>query len=150
MISVRLQETFPTASFAAPATDEQISRAEYHLGVNLPQQLRSLYQQCDGFREPLGNAKYLLALLEEDFIGSLVSVTRFAWQEWTGLDRGYDAKPFIFFGSSSGDDFWAIRWSEPFDLIAYHHNMGGECEPKGYDILSLYTNDFAAYGSTGS
>jgi hypothetical protein len=65
-----LRELFPNGRFSAAATEVQIESVEADLGVRLPEQLRRLYFECDGFREDRGNAKYLLSLTEEDFIGS--------------------------------------------------------------------------------
>ena len=60
-----LRVLFPNGRFSPAATETQIASVEAELGVRLPEQLRRLYLECDGFREDRGNAKYLLSLTEE-------------------------------------------------------------------------------------
>jgi hypothetical protein len=145
---MRLKEMFPDGNFAPPATIEQIGEVERELGIRLPHQLWSLYLECNGFRERKGNAKYLFSLADEDAIGSLISMTKFWWMEWPEIapDSRLNFSAFVFFGSSSADEAWAMRCSAPFDIIAYHHHMGNEFEDRGTDILALYRDDYALYG----
>ena len=140
-----LTKLFPHARFGPPATDEQIANVESSLGVKFPEQLRNLYQQCDGFREDKGNAKYLFSLTEEDSIGSLKSITEFCWREFKETWPTLDLTPFIFFGSSSGDEMWGIRWRDGSEIIAFHHNMEGAYANVGSDILSVYQADYLNY-----
>jgi hypothetical protein len=136
-----LKELFPHALLSSPPTEAEISEAESALGVRLPEQLRVLYLQCDGFREDKGNIKYLFSLFEEDFIGSLVSITKFLWTEV----KTPNLKSFVFFGSSSGDEFWGINVEQPTEIIAYHHNMGEHYELFGSSILEVWRADYALY-----
>jgi hypothetical protein len=139
---------FPDARFSQPASAEQIAAVENSLSVVFPDCLRDLYLECDGFRESKGNAKYLLSLKTKDTVGSLVSVTRYWWEEWPKITQpGYpiDFSPFLFFGFSSADEIWAIRWKRPIEVIAYHHSMESEVEYPGDDILALYQRDYAKY-----
>jgi cell wall assembly regulator SMI1 len=143
-----LRALFPGGRFAAGASADQIRRAEEVLKVRLPDQLRALYLECDGFREPKGNAKYLFSLMEEDFIGSLVSVTQFWWQEWKQVAPAHmriDFTPYVFFGSSSADEVWGVAWNRPVQIIAYHHLMEGTFEIAGTDILDVYRRDYSSY-----
>lgn len=142
-----LKKLFPGGTFGVPATDEQVFAVEGTLGVRLPAQLRALYQECDGFREPRGNAKYLLSLTDEDTIGSLASLTKFCWTEFRETWPELDLSPFVFFGSSGSDELWGIRWRDgPEEVIAFHHGMEGEIEVRGPDIISVYRDDFSIYG----
>jgi SMI1 / KNR4 family (SUKH-1) len=136
-----LKELFPHARFSSPATEDAISEADSALGIRLPDQLRVLYLECDGFREDKGNAKYLFSLTHEDFIGSLVSITKFLWTEvkTPGL------KSFVFFGSSSGDEFWGINIERPTEIIVHHHNMGDQYEVVGSTICDVWRADYALY-----
>jgi cell wall assembly regulator SMI1 len=52
-----LRELFPNGRFSPAATPTQIESVETDLGVRLPEQLRRLYLECDGFREDRGNSK---------------------------------------------------------------------------------------------
>jgi hypothetical protein len=140
-----LREVFPHARLGPPATEAQIVGVEAVLGVRLPDQLRELYLTCDGCREDRGNAKYLLALTDEDFIGSLLSITRQMWTERTTPDL----RPFIFFGSSSGDEWWGISWQGPARIIAYHHLMEDQYEVVGSKIIEVYRADYAKYDQLG-
>lgn len=99
-----LKAAFPNGQFAPPATEQQVGAVESALGVRFPEQLRALYLECNGFREDRGNAKYLLSLTDEDFIGSLITLTRFHWTEVKEYWPQLDLSPYIFFGSSSGDE----------------------------------------------
>jgi len=140
-----LKELFPRGRFSAAATNKAIASAEVTLGVKFPEQLKVLYLECDGFREDLGNAKYLLSLTDEDFIGSLITLTKFHWEDvkkdWPQLDLS----PYIFFGSSSGDEMWGINWKQPKQIIAFHHHMEGEFEIVGSNIIEVYKTDYARY-----
>ncbi len=136
-----LRDEFPHAQFSPPATKEMIAEVESALGITMPQELRELYLECDGFREDRGNSKYLLSLLEEDYIGSLVTMTEHLWHTVTVPCL----KPFIFFGSSSGDEYLAINWHDPHDIIAYHHHMEDQYEKVGSCILEVWKADYALY-----
>ena len=136
-----LRQVFPNGRFWPPATEDEIKAVERMLGVPLPDQLRQLYLICDGFREDRGNAKYLFSLVEQDFIGSLVSTTNFLWTEFKTLDL----RPYVFFGSSSGDECWGINIHRPNEIIAYHHHMEDAYEVVGSDIIEVYRADYARY-----
>jgi hypothetical protein len=136
-----LAQLFPHERFSPPASEQTIKTAEEMLGVRLPEQLRKLYEQCDGFREGRGNAKYLLSLLEEDSIGSLVTVTRHMWTEYTVPNF----KPFVFFGSSNGDETWGINPEAAGQVIAYHYQMGDQYEVVDSEIVQVWQADYAKY-----
>ncbi len=136
-----LKQSFPQARFSTPATADAISATELALGLRIPDQLRAFYLECDGFREDKGNAKYLFSLNEDDFIGSVVKITTFLWTEIASPNL----KAFIFFGSSSGGEFWGINTQQPTEIIAYHHSMGDEYERVGSNILDIWLADHALY-----
>lgn len=136
---------FPGATIAPPATEQAIASVEASLGVPLPTQLRRFYLQCDGFREPRGNAKYLLSLTEPDTIGSLVSTTRFYWDEWPAFFPQLDFRSFVFFGMSGSDYVWAIDWARGDRIIRYHHDLADEYEVAGADIADAWRSDYAEY-----
>lgn len=138
---MKLRELFPDGHFSAPTSEDLISEVEMALSVKFPNQLREILLECDGFRESIGNAKYLLSLTDDDFIGSILSTTKLMWSEETIADL----KPFIFFGSSCGDETWGIRINKPYDIIAYHFSMEGEYEQVGSDILSVFKADYKIY-----
>ncbi len=71
-----LRAAFPNSHMSDPASSEAIDKVEEKLGVKFPPALRALYLECDGFREPKGNVKYLLSLTNDDFIGSLIKTTQ--------------------------------------------------------------------------
>ena len=142
-----LKKLFPHGTFSPAATDNQITAVESALSIKFPEQLRNLYRQCDGFREDKGNAKYLFSLTEDDFIGSLKSITEFCWSEFKETWPTLDLTPFIFFGSSSGDEMWGIRWRDGNEVIAFHHHMEGAYEVVGSDILSVYKADYSRYSN---
>ena len=72
---MNLRDVFPNARFSPPATAEMTAGVESTLGVKLPKGLRQFYLECDGFREERGNAKYLFSPVEENYIGSLLTMT---------------------------------------------------------------------------
>ena len=137
-----LRDTFPIAQFSPPATEQLIAEAESALGITLPKTLRNLYLECDGFREDRGHAKYLFSLLDEDYIGSLVTMTRYFWNEV----KTPCLMPFVFFGSSSGDECWGISWQHPHEIIAYHHHMEDKYEKVGSSILDVWKANYDLYG----
>ena len=140
---MKLREAFPGGRFSPPATEYSLQHAEALLRVKLPAPLREVYLECDGFREPLGNAKYLLSLTGEDFTGSLVSLTNFFW-----LHRpGPDLRPFIFFGCSARDAMWGMRIEAPHSIVAYHHSMEDSFEEAGEGIIGVYLSDYAWFQS---
>lgn len=141
-----LKAIFPNGRFAPPATAQQIKAVELTLGVQFPEQLRALYRECNGFRENRGNAKYLLSLTDEDFIGSLVTLTRFHWSDIKEYWPKLDLSPYIFFGSSSADEMWGINWKGTEQIIAFHHHMEGEFEVVGSNIVEVYKADYKHYG----
>ena len=139
---MNLRDVFPDARFSPPATEALISEVESILDVKLPKKLRGFYLECDGFREDRGNAKYLFSVVEEDYIGSLLTMTTHFWNEV----EIPCLTPFVFVVSSSGDESWGIRWQDPHDVIAYHHHMGDEYEIVGTGILEVWKADYARYG----
>ena len=140
-----LRTLFPDGRFSRPATPLEIAEAERTIGARLPEQLRSLYMECDGFREPRGNAKYLFSLSEEDGTGSLASANRFWHHEFPKIATFCpDFSRFIFFGSSSADENWAID-QDGLNVIAYHHSMGDEFEVVCTEITQAFLNDFEQY-----
>ena len=136
-----LRAKFPNAQFSPPATEQSIAETESALGITLPEGLRNFYLECDGFREDRGNAKYLFSLVEDDYVGSLVTMTRYYWNEFNVPNF----KPFVFFGSSSGDDCWGLNWQHPHEIIAYHHHMGDQYEMVGSNIVEVWKADYALY-----
>jgi SMI1 / KNR4 family (SUKH-1) len=136
-----LRDLFPLGRFSSPATEATIVSVEEQLGTRLPEQLRRLYFECDGFREDKGNAKYLLSLRDEDFIGSLLSTTKFMWSEF----ERPDLKSFVFFGFSSGDEAWGISTRVPGQIIAYHHHMEDEYQAVGSDIIAVFEAEYRRY-----
>ena len=138
---MKLHTLFPDGLFSPAASPEKIGEVEAALLVKFPDELSNLLLECDGFREPTGNAKYLLSLTDEDSIGSILGVTKFMWSR----EIVPDLTSYVFFGCSSADEFWGICVNKPYDIIAYHHGMGGECEAIGDDILSVYQNDYRQY-----
>ncbi|MGL4234879.1 SMI1/KNR4 family protein [Tabrizicola sp.] len=140
-----LRTFFPDGRFSRPATAQEIDGAERTIGAKLPEQLRRLYLECDGFREPRGNAEYLLSLSEVDTTGSLTRTNAFWHHEFPRITTYCpDFRGFIFFGMSSGDESWAID-QDGLNVIAYHHSMGDEYEVVGHDITQVYLHDFELY-----
>ena len=138
---MNFRDLFPNARYSPPATERLIAEAQMALGVTVPEQLRNFYLQCDGFREDRGNAKYLLSLLDEDTIGSLVTITSCFWDEV----QIPDLTAFVFFGCSSGGEFWGINFQNPLEIIAYHHHMEDQFEVVGSSIQDVWKSDYALY-----
>ncbi len=136
-----LHDEFPYARLSPPATPQEIAQAEATLGVKLPEPLREFYLECNGFREELGNAAYLFALFDEDSSGSLVTMTRLYWVEYSKPSF----KSFIFFGGTSGGACWGINQHDPSEIIAYHHHMETQYEVVGSKIIDVWKADYASY-----
>ena len=133
-----IQTLVPGAICAEPASEDQLQAIERRLGRTLPPQLRALYLQANGFREPLGNAAYLLSLEE------MASLTEYFWRDWP-LDapQGPDFSAYIVFGSSGADEHWAMHIAAPHQVIGYHHHMEGTPEELGNDLDAVFVRDFA-------
>lgn len=136
-----IKDVFPKAHLEPPATESDIAAAEESIGIRLPEQLRKLYLECNGFREDKGNAQYLFPLAAGD--SSLVRITKFMWTDFAGLAP--DFKPYVFFGASGADEVWAMNWQQPTRVIKWHHHMCDEYEVVSPDILVLWQADYAAY-----
>jgi hypothetical protein len=127
---------FPNARFGPPCSPEQIATAEAKLGMRLPESLRELYLAFDGFRGPT-NAQYLLPLLScADGGSSLCDMTLILRNS-----KRVDLSRFVFFGSSSADECWAVSVDQPKKIIAYHHHMEDEYDLAGSDILEVFLTD---------
>jgi len=144
---VSLSQLFPAARRRAPATEAEVAAVESSLGVKLPPQLRRFFFESNGFREDKGSAAYLFSLTEEDDIGSLLSRTRYWWEEWPEYYPNLDFRPFVFFGSSSADECWGIDWKSGGRIIAYHHHMEDQYEEVGTSISEVWRADYAKYES---
>jgi hypothetical protein len=138
-----LREIFPHGRFAPPATEANMAAVETALGVRFPEPLRALYLETNGFREDRGNASYLFPLTGEAASGSLLTHTRFAWEEAQNHWPGLDLTPFIFFGTSGADELWGIHGQQ---IIAFSfHWEEGEYQVVGSSILDVYQADYARY-----
>lgn len=138
-----LKDRFPGFRYRSPASEAAIAKVEKTLRFRFPNQLRAMYLETDGFRENIGNSKYLLSLSDEDGIGSLVGVTR---GHWGGI-FGFSQKKFrsyVFFGVSGANYAWGINASGT-EIIRYHHHMEGEYEVVGESIIEVYERDLASY-----
>lgn len=131
----KLHELFPTGNFSPPASIEEISQVEQSLEVALPEQLRLLLLESNGFREPKGFANYLLPL------DSILKTTQYMWTEVSLVDL----LGFIFFGYSGGDEAWGMSTDSSSRIISYHHHMIDEYEEVGSDIYDVYLADCAEY-----
>ncbi len=135
-MQTEIRAHFHDGRFGPPCTLEQIAKAEEKLGMPLPATLLELYLAFDGFRSPT-NAQYLFPLLScSDGGSSLCDMTLF-FRSWEQVDLSR----FIFFGSSSADECWAISVDQPKKIIAYHHHMEDEYEHAGSDILQVFLED---------
>jgi hypothetical protein len=123
----------------------EIAAVEAELGVRFPEQLRYLYIECNGFREDRGYAAYLFPLRGDDPGGSLLVITRFFWNDWKSYYPNLDFRPYIFFGSASDDEKWAIGLQDPAQLIAYDHHMQDAFDVVGRNIVEVYKSDYAKY-----
>lgn len=135
-MQTEIRTHFRSGRFGPPCTTEQIAKAEEKLGLRLPDALRELYLAFDGFRGPT-NAQYLFPLLSCSDGGSSLCETTLFFRSWEQVDLSH----FIFFGSSSADENWALSVDEPKKIIAYHHHMEDEYEHAGSDILQVYLED---------
>ena len=148
-----LKELFPEGRFGSPVHLDRLALVEGELGITMPLPLRRLYLECDGFREPTGNAQYLFSLDDPGSDTSLVAMTRFWWFDWKTIASprsAIDFTPFLFFGSSCCDHIWGIRCNGPAEIIAYHHSMEDKYDVVGHDILDVYRKDYAEYELGGS
>ncbi len=130
-----IKTVFPNGLFNPPATEAEIRLVEGELNVRLPEQLRQLYLETNGFREESGNASYLFSLTANAG-SSLLDVTLCMWQEFDVPDLS----PFVFFGNNAYEA-WGIDWKNGNKIVAYHHDMESEYRTVGSNILDVYTTE---------
>jgi cell wall assembly regulator SMI1 len=135
-MNTEVRAYFHHGRFGSPCTQEQIAAAEGRIGMRLPDPLRELYLEFDGFRGPT-NAQYLFPLAQCTDGGSSLCDMTLLFRDWKLIDLS----SFIFFGSSSADECWGMSASDPKKIIAYHHHMEDEFEYAGSDILQVYLAD---------
>ena len=133
-----LKDVFPSAKFSDPTTEAMLREAESLIGAAIPEKIRSLYFECDGFREDRGYAQYLFPLFGSS---GLVELTKFLWLEFEDAWPEFSLRGYIFFGSSCCDHFFGVQSHEPFNLIQFHHNMEGTLEDHGSDVIKMYESD---------
>ena len=134
-----LKQVFPSAQFADPAAETMLHEAETLIGVAIPEKVRSLYFECDGFREDRGSAQYLFPLFGSS---GLVELTKSMWLEFEGVWPEFSLRKYIFFGSSCCDHLFGVNSQVPFNLIQFHHNMEGTFEDHGTDVIKMYEEDY--------
>ena len=127
-----IKTVFPNGLFNPPATEAEIRLVEGELNVRLPEQLRQLYLETNGFREEGSHASYLFSLAESSG-SSLLDVTLCMWQEF----EVPDLSPFVFFGNNAYEA-WGIDWKNGNKIVAYHHDMEDEYRTVGSNILEVY------------
>ena len=116
-----------------------IEAAESALAVTFPNELRAIYEECNGLREALGGTSYVWPPFGET---SLVRMTKLFHEEIRNIARNApDFSAYVFFGSSSADENWAIGLNEPHQIICYHHHMEGEYEIAGDRIHDVFAAD---------
>lgn len=71
----------------------------------------------------------------------MVRITRHIWDQ-----SRPDLRRFVFFGSSSADEWWALHVERPTEIIVYTPRMGGEYEVVGTDVIDVWREDYALYG----
>lgn len=138
-----LKDKFPEFRYKEPASEAAIQKVEKSLRFQFPSQLRAMYLETDGFRENLGNSKYLLSLADEDGIGSVTGVTRAHWGGIFGFSNK-KFRPYVFFGISAANYAWGIN-AAGNQIIRYKHWMEGKFEVVGDSIIEVYRGDLASY-----
>ena len=142
----QLKEVLPNAVFFLPATMEQIIDAEKKLTIGFPAAIKELYLLCNGIREGIGNAEYLFPLFEDDGCGTLVSNNKYLWNEYPNRQIAELLRGYLFFGSSSGDEFWGINYKSEDKLVSFHHSYEDGPEPIDcHTILELFSDDQRKY-----
>ena len=137
--SQTLHDLFPKGRFSPPATEADIIKVETKLNITIPDSLKRLFLECDGFQEDKTGACFLYKLHENNPGGSIVEMNNIYWNDYP---PSIDLKPFLFFGSSMSDQSWAIRIAPPHDIIVYHHHMEDTYRSAGNDILSVYLDEY--------
>lgn len=118
-----VRQVFPDGFFRRPATAAMIAQVETALGHALPDQLRSLYLEFDGFQGPTG-ANFLFPVLEQETPGSdsLLTYTQFFrgegyFPEWVQRaiavgDNGIGTTWFVLMGEGERLVRWDAEWEE--------------------------------------
>lgn len=131
-----LRSAFPDAQFSVACTAEDIVRAETELGVAIPEQLRALYLESDGFfqKDAMGMSS----------LNYLVHETGKLWglHEVLVGEQLPDFKPFLFFGTPSAGGWFGVRYTQPYDVVSWLPNEP-YFKPLGTSILDALKSDYA-------
>jgi hypothetical protein len=114
---------FPDGNFGSPASESELAEAERILGHSLPNELRRLYLEFDGFLGPT-DSPFLFPVLKRPRPGgeSLVTYTQFfrietgmpAWlQQAVAVgDNGTGISWFLLLGEKNVVVRWDAEWEE--------------------------------------
>ncbi len=141
----QLRNSFPNGVFGAPVSAQVIAEVEAELGHALPQVLRDLYLDFDGFMGPL-NTPFLFPLRERPnaMQESLLSFTRFLRDEdycppW--LHRA------VAIGGDGSGSAWFVLLESPDGAVRWEAEWGPEYEQLEGSLLDIWLSKKAALDS---
>ena len=143
--SAQVRSSFPNSAFGPPVSAQVISEVEAELGHELPQVLRDLYLNFDGFMGPL-NTPFLFPLRERptEMQESLLSFTRFLRDEdycppW--LHRA------VAVGGDGGGSAWFVLLETPDCVVRWEAEWGPEYEQLEGSLLDVWLSKKSVFES---
>lgn len=128
----KVEEVFQGFPFGAPATPEDLLRAEEALGHPVPPPLRELYLAFDGFSGPT-HAQFFWPLFAPN---GLVEFNRFLRN---GDEFPHDfVSSCVFFGDEGVGSMWGIKQDLPDSIILWDATWGEEYEVVGTCPLEVW------------
>jgi hypothetical protein len=141
----RLRAALSDCTFGSPATEEQVRRVERELGVTLPEDVRRLYLQADGFY--CGSEAPGLKLLP--LIGpgprKVGAESVLSWNQFCrgpGWEEGSEPPAHVLeLGFLNDDEYFGIDLRTGEVVVVYRR--GNEVEPAGRGLCELLDEEYA-------
>ncbi|EDY15757.1 hypothetical protein CfE428DRAFT_6718 [Chthoniobacter flavus Ellin428] len=138
-LAEQVLELFRGFPFGAPATLEEIQRAEQDLGESLSPTLRDLYLSFNGFCGPT-NARFFWPLFGPEGLVRSNQVLRSREE----LPHEF-VSSCVFFGDGGVGPMWAVKLETPDTVILWDARWGKEYEVVGKTPLDAWSQGKSDY-----
>ncbi|MFC1853485.1 SMI1/KNR4 family protein [candidate division CSSED10-310 bacterium] len=140
MIIDKIHKSLPREYLKAPCSQDEMNKAEEELRFSLPPVLKEIYNHYNGIVGPYRTYfLFPLGVNEIDKEYSLVSWNLF-WQPDGNAIPDWISE-FVAYGFSSAQETWAMRRTEPYDIIVYYLPDSDEFKQFKGDLVDLIIAD---------
>lgn len=142
-----VRKYFTGCSFGDPCTPQQLAEAESELRQPIPETLRSLYSNFNGFLGPT-DAQFFWPLfkLSEWKLG-LVDMNRFLRDD--PIFPQVLMSQCLFYGDAGIGPLWGLKADLPGQVILWDAEWGDDFEIVGTDIVGVWLHEKRKYDETG-